>query len=158
MTNAQRTSIPTGTVLDRLPAGARAELDAVGFVLEFEPGREILRAGLSTPFLAVVERGRIALRLRVPERGPVTIATVERGELLGWSAVVAPYRVTADAVATEPVRLLAIDARSLRERLARDPALAAHLLPIVLESMSERLSASWDQLLDVLGPQAWEPW
>ena len=169
MTN--RSPIPTGTsvaapaaphlaasVLDRLAPPVRDRLERLGASHAYEPGAEILRAGLATPFLAVVERGRVALRLRVPERGRVTIVTVEPGELLGWSAVVPPFRATVDALATEPTRLVAYDAVALREHMATDCELAASLLPIVLESVSERLSASWDQLLDVLGPQPWEPW
>lgn len=146
------------SVLDRLPPAVRAELNALGTMHTYEPGGEILRAGAPAPFLAVIERGRAALRLRVPERGRVTIVTVEPGELLGWSAVVPPYRATVDAVATEPTRLIAYGAATLREHLARDCELAAALLPLVLESVSERLSASWDQLLDPFGAQPWEPW
>lgn len=147
-----------GSVLDRLAPPVRGRLNGLGTMLTYEPGGEILRAGAAAPFLAVVERGRVALRLRVPERGRVTIVTVEPGELLGWSAVVPPYRATVDAVATEPTRLVAYDAAALREQLASDCELAAALLPLVLESVSERLSASWDQLLDLFGPQPWEPW
>jgi CRP-like cAMP-binding protein len=146
------------SVLDRLPPAVRARLNGLGTMLAYEPGDEILRAGAPAPFLAVIERGRVALRLRVPERGRVTIVTVEPGELLGWSAVVPPYRATVDAVATEPTRLIAYDAAGLRERLAAECELAAALLPLVLESVSERLSASWDQLLDVFRTQPWEPW
>jgi CRP-like cAMP-binding protein len=145
-------------MLDRLPPAAQADLAALGMVRFYEPGREILRAGAAAPFLAVIEHGRVALRLRVPERGRVTIVTVEPGELLGWSAVVPPYRATVDAVAMEPTRLVAYDAGPLRDRLAADCELRAALLPLVLESVSERLSSSWDQLLDLFRTQPWEPW
>ena len=163
MTNESRVAPSTaphvaGSVLDRLPSDVRARLNALGTMLAYEPGDEIMRAGAAAPFLAVIERGRVALRLRVPERGRVTIVTVEPGELLGWSAVVPPFRATVDAVATTPTRLIAYDAAALRERLAGDCELAADLLPLVLESVSERLSASWDQLLDVFRTQPWEPW
>lgn len=147
-----------GSVLDRLPPEVRARLNVLGTMLAYEPGDQIMRAGAPAPFLAVVERGRVALRLRVPERGRVTIVTVEPGELVGWSAVVPPFRATVDAVATTPTRLIAYDAAAVRERLTADCELAANLLPLVLESVSERLSASWDQLLDVFRTQPWEPW
>jgi CRP-like cAMP-binding protein len=148
----------TDTVLGRLPPAIRAQLRALGTTRAYVPGGEILRAGTPTPFLALVERGRVALRLRIPERGSVTIVTIEPGELLGWSAVVPPFRATVDAVATEPAQLITYAAAALRERLAGDCTLAAALLPLVLESVSERLNGSWDQLLDALGPQPWEPW
>ena len=74
-----------------------------------------------------------------------------------WSAVVAPYRATVDAYATEPTRILAIDAHALREHLASDPELAAELLPLVLESVSARLGASWQQLVDVFVTEGVQP-
>lgn len=163
-TTSQLTGAPVGapqvagSALERLPTPLRARLNALGTMHTYEPGAEILRAGMPTPFLGVVERGRVALRLRVPERGRVTIVTVEAGELLGWSAVVPPYRATVDAVATMPTRIVAYDAVALRARLAVDCELAAALLPLVLESVSERLSGSWDQLLDLFRTQPWEPW
>ena len=84
--------------------------------------------------------------------------TVEQGELVGWSALVAPYRATVDAVATEDTRLLAIDAPALRALMALDRELTAELLPLVLDSVSGRLTASWQQLLDMFGPEGQESW
>src|SRR5688572_14884401 len=140
------------TVLDRLEPFVRARLAPLVQERAFDAGTLILREGAGVPFLGAIEAGRVALRLRVPERGDgLTIVTVEPGELLGWSAVVAPFRATVDAVAIEPSRLLAIDAGGLRARLAIDDELAAELLPLVLESVSHRLTASWTQLLDIFG-------
>jgi CRP/FNR family cyclic AMP-dependent transcriptional regulator len=156
---ASAATATTGSVIDRLAPAVRGRLESLGAVRAYEPGAEILRAGATTPFLAVVDHGRVALRLRVPERGGrVTIVTVEPGELLGWSAVVPPFRATVDAVATEPTRLTTYEATALREAMAVDCELAAAVLPLVLESVSDRLGASWDQLLDLFGTQPWEPW
>lgn len=149
----------TTSALDRLSPAVHARMAEMARPVEFSAGSTILREGTDTPFLCAVLEGRVALRLRVPERGDrVTIVTVEPGDLLGWSAVVRPYRATVDAIATEPTRLLAIDAEALRERLALDCELAAELLPLVLESVSERLTGSWQQLLDMFPasePQQW---
>jgi CRP/FNR family transcriptional regulator, cyclic AMP receptor protein len=146
-------------VIDRLPARLRGRVVAFATSRTYEAGQAVLREGDDTAFLAVIERGRVALRLRVPELGDrLTIVTVEPGELLGWSAVVPPYRATVDAVATEATRLLAIDAARLRAELAADDALAAAFLPLVLELVSQRLSASWHQLLDMFTTTAAEPW
>jgi CRP-like cAMP-binding protein len=147
------------SVLDRLSPEVHACLTALGHDVDVPANAVILREGDETPFLGVVTAGRIALRLRVPELGErVTFVTCEAGELFGWSAVVSPFRTTADAVATEPTSFVAFDAPELRVCLAANPALAAELLPLVLESVSTRLTASWAQLLDMFGPRAQEPW
>lgn len=144
---------------DRLSPGAWADLAPLCHRIDVAPGAIVLREGVDTPFLAWIETGRVALRLRVPEWGDrLTILTIEPGELLGWSAVVPPYRATVDAIATAPTRLLAIDAVVLRERLAADCELAAELLPLVLESVSERLTGSWQQLLDTFRSGEQAPW
>jgi CRP/FNR family transcriptional regulator, cyclic AMP receptor protein len=147
------------SVLDRLSADSLDRLLALGQSRSFEPGAMVLDEGGETPFLGVLEAGRIALRLRVPELGHrVSILTIEPGELLGWSALVPPYRTTVDAVASEPAALLAIDAGALRRELASNHDLAAELLPIVLETLSARLAASWHQLLDLFAARTTEPW
>ena len=147
------------SVLDRLSPAVHSCLTALGHEVDVQANAVILREGDETPFLGVVTAGRVALRLRVPEQGErMTFVTCEAGELFGWSAVVAPFRTTADAVATEPTSFVAFDAPELRACLDANAELAAELLPLVLESVSTRLTASWAQLLDMFGPRAPEPW
>lgn len=147
------------SALDRLSLPVQARLDGLARHVEYGAGAVVLREGMDTPFLGVITQGRVALRLRVPELGDrLTIVTIEPGEIIGWSAVVPPYRATVDAIATEPTQLVAINAAALREHLAADCEMAAELLPLVLESVSHRLGASWQQLLDVFGTGAPEPW
>jgi CRP-like cAMP-binding protein len=79
----------------------------------------------------------------------VTILTVEPGDVVGWSALVPPYRATSTAVAIEPTRLLAFDVKELRRTLREDAALAATVYPRVLEAVARRLGATRHQLLDL---------
>lgn len=155
---AHRQPVDDG-ILGRLSAGARATLSALERTVEYETDAAILQEGADTPFLGLLQAGRVALRMRVPERGNrLTILTVEPGELLGWSAVVAPYRATIDAVAIAPTRIVAFDAAELRRSLATHADLARELPPLVLETVSYRLTASWTQLLDLFGAQETQPW
>jgi CRP-like cAMP-binding protein len=108
-----------------------------------------MREGDVAPPFGIVSEGRVALRLLVPERGAVTILTVEPGDIVGWSAVVPPYRSTSTAIAVEPTRIVQIDAASLRALLRHDPDLAATVYPRVLEALARRLGATRHQLLDL---------
>lgn len=147
------------TAFERLSHGSQQTLGELGSMRAFERNQLILTEGGETPGLGAVEAGRVALRLRTPELGVgVTIATVEPGELLGWSALVPPYRATCDAVATEHVDILTFDADAVRALLADDANLAAELLPLVLETIAHRLTASWEQLLDTFEPRGRGPW
>ena len=147
-----------GTDLEPLGERERDLLAPIAATIEFEPGAVILHEGRPTPFLGVLTAGRIALRLQVPARGPYVVVTLEPGDVLGWSALVPPHRATSDAVALTPVRALALDAEGLRDLLREDHELAVQLLPIVLRCVSERLTTSWHQLLDLFGMRGVGPW
>lgn len=130
---------------------ALSRLAECAAVRSYPAGSVILKEGQQTDPFGIVTRGRVALRLLVPERGEITILTVEPGDVVGWSALVPPYRSTSTAVALEPTDLLAFNVRLLRRALREDPPLAATLYPRVLEAVARRLSATRHQLLDLYG-------
>jgi CRP-like cAMP-binding protein len=133
---------------------ARARLAEAARILDYPASVILLREGDETEIFAILLRGRVALRLRVPERGPITILTVEPGDVVGWSALVSPHRSTSTAVTTEPCALIVFEPRRLRELLEADLALAATLYPRLLEALGRRLSATRHQLLDLYARQA----
>jgi CRP-like cAMP-binding protein len=115
-----------------------------------------------TEAFSIVLAGRVALRTLVPERGMVTVLTVEPGDVIGWSAVVPPHRGTANAVAIEPVRIMELPGERLRALLRSDHALAASVYPRLLQAVSRRLAATRLQLLDLFAREEWgrreTPW
>src|SRR5262245_15083803 len=140
-------ALGTGWFGAGLSPHARDRLGAHVVVRELGVGDVLMREGDVTPPFGIVASGRVALRQLVPERGAVTILTVEPGDIVGWSALVPPHRSTSTAVAVEPTRILTIDAATLRRALAEDPALAATVYPRVLEALARRLGATRHQLL-----------
>lgn len=134
---------------------AVARLAGIASVRTVEPGTELTREGQLTEALGIVLTGRVALRTLVPERGMVTILTVEPGDVVGWSALVAPHRATSAAIAIEPVELLELPGEALRSLLRSDHALAASVYPRVLGVVSRRLSATRLQLLDLFAREAY---
>jgi CRP/FNR family cyclic AMP-dependent transcriptional regulator len=138
-----------------LPPEAVTRLASIGEVRAVAPGDLVVREGQVSESLSIVLAGRVALRVLVPERGMVTILTVEPGDVVGWSAVVPPYRGTDDAVAIEPVRLLSFPGEALRLLLRADVALAASLYPRLLQAVGRRLAATRLQLLDLFAREEW---
>jgi CRP-like cAMP-binding protein len=133
---------------------ARARLADTARILDYPASVVLLHEGDETGVFAILTRGRVALRLRVPERGPVTILTVEPGDVVGWSALVPPHRSTSTAVTTEPCTLIVFEPKGLRDLLEADLPLAATLYPRLLEALGRRLSATRHQLLDLYARQA----
>jgi CRP-like cAMP-binding protein len=141
-----------------LSAETRVRLSELGRLSSVDAGTVLMREGVPTDFLAVVLEGRVGLRLRVPERGPVTILTVEPGDVLGWSAVVPPFRATSTAVALTPTELAVFDGPALRAALDADPTLAGELYPVLLAAVARRLEGTRQQLLDLFSRGQSEPW
>lgn len=131
----------------------QARLAALARIVEAPPGTRLLREGEDTEDVSIVLAGRVALRMHVPERGVVTILTVEEGDLLGWSALVPPHTATSEATAVEHVRLLSFNGAELRAALRADHALAASVYPRVLQAVARRLSATRLQLLDLFAAE-----
>jgi CRP/FNR family cyclic AMP-dependent transcriptional regulator len=117
----------------------------------FEQGDYLLREGDEADSFFVIRKGHVALETFVPERGALTIETIETGGLLGWSWLVPPYRVDFDARAVEPIRAIAFDATCLRGKLDEDPALGYELMKRFVPVIVERLQATRIRLLDVYG-------
>jgi len=136
----------------------RIALAELGRLVSLRPTEVLMREGDPSDALAIVLEGRIGLRLRVPERGQVTILTVEPGDVVGWSAIVPPYRATSTAVALTESELAVFEGEKLREALAADDKLAAQLYPVLLQAVARRLEGTRLQLLDLFSQRWVEPW
>ncbi len=88
----------------------------------------------------------------------VTILTVEPGDIVGWSALVAPYRSTSTAEVLEPVELVTFDGAALRGVLRSDCVLASVVYPRLLQAVARRLVGTRYQLLDLFASQDNAPW
>jgi len=155
----------TGVVeaLDRTWFGAalgpetQARLAGIARIVHAPEGQVLLREGEHTENVLIVMSGRIALRMLVPERGMVTILTVEPGDVVGWSALLPPHRATCHAFAIEDTELLCLDGEDLRAMLRADHALAANVYPRVLQAVARRLAATRVQLLDLFAKEPVSP-
>jgi len=87
-----------------------------------------------------------------PQCPPITIATLEKDDVLGWSWVVAPYYRHLDARAVEPTRAIALDGKCLRTKCEENHDLGYELLKRFVHIVEKRLEATRMQLLDVYAP------
>jgi CRP-like cAMP-binding protein len=132
----------------------RAELELLAGCarnVHFDAGEQIFREGEPADAFWVIRHGRVALEAHVPARGPLTIETLEPGEVLGWSWLFPPYRWHFDARALSGVRATAFDGACLRGKCSDDPALGYDLMQRFARVMMERLQATRLRLLDVYG-------
>ncbi|MBV9095888.1 MAG: cyclic nucleotide-binding domain-containing protein, partial [Streptosporangiaceae bacterium] len=119
--------------------------------VHFHDGDYIFREGEGANRFYVIRRGRVALEIRSPGQGPLLIDTVDEGEVLGWSWLVAPHRYFFDARAVTPVGATALDGACLRGKCEADPELGYELLKRVTAELYKRLQSSRIRLLDLYG-------
>jgi CRP-like cAMP-binding protein len=122
--------------------------------VRFDAGDFIFREGQAADRFYVVRHGTVAVEIFVPGRGPVTIETVEAGEVLGWSWLFPPYKARFEARALTLVRALALDGACLRAKCERDPALGYELMRRFAPVLIQRLESTRMQLLDLYGDQS----
>jgi len=122
--------------------------------VHFAAGDYIFGGGESASRFYVIRRGRVALQIHSPTRGPLVIDTMDEGEVLGWSWLVPPYRYFGDARAATPVSAIALDGTCLRGKCEADSELGYQLLKRVTTVMYQRLESARVRLLDLYGPES----
>lgn len=127
------------------------EIAACTHEAHFPAGTWIALTGTPADRFHALVGGRAGIELNMAGRDPLLVATVHRGEVLGWSWFVEPYRWTFDVVSLDEVTSLAIDAAGLRAKCDRDHELGYQLGRRLARVVASRLDATRHQLVDVYG-------
>lgn len=86
---------------------------------QYEAGATILQEGDSAEEFLVLQEGKAAVQITLPEMPGemsrrVTVDIVSRNEVVGWSALVEPYLYTFSVVGLQKVTALSISGTKLR--------------------------------------------
>ena len=106
------------------------------------------KASLPSRFY-MISSGKVALEIFTPGRGPVTVETIEDGEVLGWSWLFEPYRWHFDALALTDITAVAFDALCLRGKCDANHDLGYDMVTRFSQVITARLQATRLALLDV---------
>ncbi len=151
MTTSITELVANHPLLAGLPGDAVAQVAGCARNVVFAPGSLLLAEGDPADTLYLVRKGRVAIEIHAPERGPIVVETVGPGGTVGWSWLVPPYRWQFDARADGQVRTVAVDAACLRAKADADDALGHQLVTRVAGILLERLQATRLRLLDLYG-------
>ncbi len=119
--------------------------------VSFDAEQYILHEGEEATNFYIIIQGKVALEIFTSDRGPITIQTIEEGDVLGWSWLIPPYHWHYDARAIEPTSVIALDAIRLRTKCEEDHDLGYELLKRFAHVITKRLEATRLQLVDVYG-------
>ena len=118
------------------------ELSSIAIIcsrMRLAEGDRLFLEGQAAERIYIVTDGRIALHKSLgdhrtlSQRGAATIAFCCPDEIVGWSALVEPYRYTLSATAWEQSQLLVVRASLLRRAMELNPdgrGLPNHALPV----------------------------
>jgi CRP-like cAMP-binding protein len=117
----------------------------------FDAGDLVFREGQLADRFYLLRHGRVGLEVFSPAGGPLTIETLDAGEVLGFSWLFPPYKSRFDARALTLVRALSLDGACLRRKCEEDKALGYELVKRFATLIISRLESTRLQLLDVYG-------
>jgi CRP/FNR family transcriptional regulator, cyclic AMP receptor protein len=119
-----------------------------GSGVRFHEPEILFGAGDPADTFYVIQHGTVTIEMLVPGRGRVTIETLERGDVVGWSWLFPPYRWHFEACARSLVRAIAFDAACIRARCDAEPAFGYDLMSRFTQVLIDRLGRTQLQLLD----------
>ena len=115
----------------------------------YKPWDYIFREGEDAHSFYLVREGAVALEMYTPGRGAFSFLTVGKGEILGYSSLVKPYRVLYDARVIDTTRLLAFDHHCLLDKCESDHQVGYEILQRIIEPLIERLQAARIQSINL---------
>jgi CRP-like cAMP-binding protein len=113
---------------------------------EFNPGDVLFREDQSADHLFIIAEGEVDIQYVLGNGEHKSVDTLVGGELMVWSAVIAPHRTHSKGVATKKGRCVAIEAGGLRELIGRDLMLGFGLMSGIAQAVSHRLEGARAQL------------
>lgn len=109
----------------------------------------LFREGDPAAHLAIILEGAVNIQYELGSGEMRTVDTLVAGDLLGWSAIIEPYKYTAIATAVEDLHLARIDGAQLRRLCEADPLLGFRLTTQVAKLLAHRLEGARVQLAAV---------
>ena len=97
-------------------------------------------------YLYVILKGEVNIHYALPSGAQSIVDTLGEGDIIVWSALVAPYRTIGSGTTSRETRVVAIEAAKLRELCDEDPQLGFRLMTEVVKVLSQRLEGTRAQL------------
>jgi CRP-like cAMP-binding protein len=135
----------TAQELDKVAAACDTKAVAAGEV--------VLEAESPAEHLYVVSEGSVELRFTVTHyvaSEEIPIDRMLRGDVLGWSAVVAPHTFTLSAVAVKDSQLLRISSSDIKRWCAEDDHFGHVLMRNLADIIGQRFNMVQRMLIDVI--------
>jgi len=105
-------------------------------------GRQLFNEGDPADTLSLIVNGEVEIQYLLGNGELRSVDMLIAGDILGWSALVEPHKMTGIATASKATRLIRIQAKPLRELCERDPLLGYRLATQVARLLADRLEGA----------------
>jgi len=117
--------------------------------VEFKAGDVIFKEGGPADYFYLIKEGLVAIEVMSDTNHPVTIQTIQGGDMLGWSWLIPPHRSRFNCRAVEDTQLIAVDGKRLREKCEANHDFGYEFLKRLAEVFAQRLEATRLQLINI---------
>jgi len=153
MSNALLSVVETHPFVAGLEANHIARLAPMAREMCFDKGRIIFPEGDEGREFYLLVQGMVSLEIST-HAGSLRVQTLYAGDEFGWSSMLADKGKVLQARALDRVDVLVFDCVQLLDAFAADPAFGLAFTMRLLGVVSERLSATRVQLLDLYAPES----
>lgn len=115
----------------------------------FKAGERLFEEGATATKLMFLDSGEVDIVYRLGDDREVAVETLVEGDLMAWSALLDPYRLTATGVARRDGVAIEIEADGLRKICQDNPSHGFVMMTQVAKTLRDRLSATRVQLATV---------
>jgi CRP-like cAMP-binding protein len=115
----------------------------------FKAGERLFEEGATATKLMFLDSGEVDIVYRLGDDREVAVETLVAGDLMAWSALLEPYRLTATGVARNDGVAIEIDAEELRKICQGNPSHGFVMMTQVAKTLRDRLAATRVQLAAV---------
>ncbi len=112
-------------------------------------GAVMYREGDKAETLYILVEGEVDIQYTLGSGELRTVDTIVPGELLMWSSLVEPYKSTAVVTARQDSKVIAMNAKKLRDFCSSDRAMATEVLLHVTKLLATRLEGARIQLATI---------
>lgn len=119
---------------------------------EIKKGQILFRQGENADKFYLLRNGCISIQMPAIMGPNLEIQALGKGQVLGWSWLIPPFKWSFQAMAEEDSELLMFDGTAILARCEREPKFGYELLKKFAALMSMRLDAARQKMMDEWNP------
>jgi CRP/FNR family cyclic AMP-dependent transcriptional regulator len=121
------------------PAQLLNALAAFSSLREFKAGERLFEEGEPANHLMIVKSGQVEIVYRLGGDREVVAESAISGDVISWSAVLAPYELTASAVGSKDGELIEVEGKQLLKMCDANVSLGYQMMTEIAKGLRDRL-------------------